>query len=48
MKKAIKLISAAEVVFCISAFSITTLSEGYKMGDVPEDFSLKNVDGKMV
>ena len=50
MKKTIKLISAAVVVLCISAFTIgkTTLSEGYKIGDVAEDFSLKNIDGKMV
>ncbi|WP_445732394.1 thioredoxin family protein [Mariniflexile sp.] len=50
MKKTIKLISVAVVVLCISAFTITktTVSEGYKIGDVAEDFSLKNVDGKMV
>jgi len=50
MKKTIKLISAAIIVACISAFTIgkTSLSEGYKIGDVAEDFSLKNVDGKMV
>lgn len=50
MKKTIKLISAAIIVICISAFTVgkTTLSEGYKIGDVAEDFSLKNIDGKMV
>ncbi|MDO7173913.1 thioredoxin family protein [Mariniflexile sp. AS56] len=50
MNKMIKLISAAVVVLCISAFTVakTTLSEGYKIGDVAEDFSLKNIDGKMV
>jgi peroxiredoxin len=50
MKNTIKLISMAIIVICISAFTIgkTTLSEGYKIGDVAEDFSLKNVDGKMV
>lgn len=50
MNKTIKLISAAVIVLCISAFTInkTTFGEGYKIGDVAEDFSLKNVDGKMV
>ena len=50
MKKTIKLISATLIVICISAFTIgkTNLSEGYKIGDVAEDFSLKNIDGKMV
>lgn len=50
MKKTIKLISAIVIVLFISAFTInkTSTSEGYKIGDVAEDFSLKNVDGKMV
>lgn len=50
MKTTIKLTVAAVIVLCISAFTVskTTLSEGYKIGDVAEDFSLKNVDGKMV
>ena len=36
MKNTIKLISMAIIVICISAFTIgkTTLSEGYKIGDV--------------
>lgn len=50
MKKTFKLISAAIIVLCVSAFTISnsTYSEGYKIGDVAEDFSLKNIDGKMV
>lgn len=50
MKKTIKLISAIIIVLVVSAFTIgnSTLSEGYKIGDVAEDFSLKNIDGKMV
>ncbi|MFG6687107.1 thioredoxin family protein [Mariniflexile sp. HNIBRBA6329] len=50
MKKTIKLISAVVIVLCVSAFTInkTSTSEGYKIGDVAEDFTLKNVDGKMV
>lgn len=30
------------------AFAFTTSSEGYKIGDTIQDFSLKNIDGKMV
>ncbi|WP_308993486.1 thioredoxin family protein [Mariniflexile litorale] len=50
MNKTIKLIAAAVIVICVSAFTIgkTTLGEGYKIGDIAEDFSLKNIDGKMV
>lgn len=50
MKKTIKLFSAACLVLLISAFTISkiTVDEGYKVGDVAEDFSLKNIDGKMV
>ncbi len=50
MNKTIKLIAAAIILVCVSAFTVgkTTFSEGYKIGDVAEDFSLKNVDGKMV
>lgn len=50
MKKTIKLISAFVIVLAVSAFAIInpTTSNGYKIGDVAEDFSLKNIDGKMV
>lgn len=50
MNRTIKLIAAAIILVCVSAFTVekTTFSEGYKIGDVAEDFSLKNVDGKMV
>ncbi|ULC59072.1 thioredoxin family protein [Flaviramulus sp. BrNp1-15] len=50
MKKTVKLISAACLVLLISAFTIskTTAIDGYKIGDIAEDFSLKNIDGKMV
>jgi peroxiredoxin len=50
MKKTIKLISATFLVLLISAFTIskTIDSDGYKIGDIAEDFSLKNIDGKMV
>lgn len=50
MKKTIKLISAFVIVLAVSAFTITNsnTSDGYKIGDVAEDFSLKNIDGKIV
>ncbi|MDO6758653.1 thioredoxin family protein [Tamlana sp. 2_MG-2023] len=49
MKKAIKIISGGLLVLLISAFTVNnTINKGYKIGDVAEDFSLKNIDGKMV
>ncbi|GAA4816044.1 thioredoxin family protein [Litoribaculum gwangyangense] len=50
MKKTIKLFFAACLLLLISAFtaSKTMYSNGYKIGDVADDFSLKNIDGKMV
>lgn len=50
MKKLVKLVSALTVVLLISAFTVNKeeLGEGYKIGDIAEDFSLKNIDGKMV
>ncbi|OBQ54646.1 thioredoxin family protein [Tamlana sp. s12] len=49
MKKVIKFISGGLLVLLVSAFTVNkTLSDGYKIGDVAEDFSLKNIDGKMV
>ena len=37
-------------MLAVSAFTITNsnTSDGYKIGDVAEDFSLKNIDGKIV
>tara|TARA_R110002049_G_scaffold132849_5_gene292191 strand:+ start:2434 stop:3054 length:621 start_codon:yes stop_codon:yes gene_type:complete len=50
MKRAIKIMSLVVVVSYISAFTInsSTTGDGYKIGDVAEDFSLKNNDGKIV
>ena len=50
MKKIIKLMLSAIVLLFISAFTInkTVLKEGYKIGDVVEDFTLKNIDNNMV
>lgn len=49
MKKSIKLMSAAIFVLLISAFTAKGITgEGYKIGDVAENFTLKNIDGNMV
>lgn len=50
MTTTVKLISTVIIVLCISVFTIikTTVNVGYKIGDIAEDFSLKNVNGKMV
>jgi peroxiredoxin len=50
MKKTLKIVSVVLVVFCVSSFGLKTFvnSDGYKIGDVAEDFSLKNIDGKLV
>ncbi|NJX16429.1 thioredoxin family protein [Tamlana crocina] len=45
MKKFTRLLSAALVLVLVSAF---TIIDGYKIGDIAEDFSLKNIDGNMV
>ncbi|MDO7138360.1 thioredoxin family protein [Algibacter lectus] len=50
MKKTIKIVSVILVVLCASAFTLKTSSSavGYGIGDIAEDFSLKNIDGEMV
>ncbi len=50
MKKLIKLLTIAVLIVFISAFTLKTVSAGggYKIGDLAEDFSLKNIDGNMV
>ncbi|MCB4808159.1 thioredoxin family protein [Tamlana sp. 62-3] len=50
MKNSIKLILAVCVVGLISAFTLKPTAEyaGYNVGDIVEDFKLKNIDGKMV
>ena len=51
MKK-LNILLLAVIVLSVSAFTIktelTTIKEGYKVGDIAIDFSLKNIDGKMV
>ena len=36
------------LLFCLLISSATIFAEGYKIGDIARDFSLKNVDGKNV
>lgn len=46
--KTIQKIVLCSVVFLITTAFTTSTENGYKVGDTIEDFSLKNVDGKMV
>jgi peroxiredoxin len=51
MKNMIKISAVLILVFLISAFKLpysNNPSQGYDIGDVVKDFSLKNIDGKMV
>ncbi|WP_298498943.1 thioredoxin family protein [uncultured Algibacter sp.] len=49
MKKFVKLVPVAILLLFISAFTLNkTTHNGYEIGDVAEDFSLKNIDGNMV
>lgn len=49
MKKAIKIISTALLVLFISAFALNNMAQkGYGIGDLADDFSLKNIDNSMV
>ena len=49
MKKAIKIISAALLVLFISAFALNNMAQkGYGIGDLADNFSLKNIDNSMV
>ncbi|MEC3907158.1 thioredoxin family protein [Tamlana sp. 2201CG12-4] len=49
MKRSIKFTGLLLLLFCISAFTIgDSLGSGYKVGDIAEDFKLKNIDGKMI
>ncbi|APY07741.1 thioredoxin family protein [Winogradskyella sp. J14-2] len=44
----LKLLAVMVLTVTLSALSITTEEGGYKIGDVATDFSLENIDGKMV
>ncbi|MFT3795883.1 thioredoxin family protein [Flavobacterium sp.] len=46
--KNIKILTLAFVVAVASAFTVKTAINGYKVGDIATDFSLKSTDNKMV
>lgn len=46
--KTLKLLTVVVLALTLSAFTINSEGEGYKVGDVATDFSLENIDGKMV
>jgi peroxiredoxin len=46
--KFLKVLSVIVVALVLSAFTIKTDANGYKVGDIATDFSLENIDGKMV
>lgn len=46
--KIFKLLSVMVIVFTLSAFTIVSEDKGYNVGDVATDFSLENINGKMV
>lgn len=46
--KIFKLLSVMVLVFTLSAFTIVSEDKGYNVGDVATDFSLENINGKMV
>jgi len=47
MKK-IKILSLFSLLFVLAAFTSNSLRKGYDIGDIATDFSLKNIDNKMV
>ena len=46
--KTLKVLSLIVLMTVVSAFTIKPDSDGYKVGDLATDFSLENIDGKMV
>ena len=44
----LKLFAVMVLTVALSAFTATTDEGGYKIGDLATDFSLENIDGKMV
>ena len=46
--KTLKLITALICFVGLTAFTISTDTEGYKVGDIATDFNLENIDGTMV
>ncbi len=46
--KTLKLLAVMVLLVSLSAFTVKTDDNGYKIGDIATDFSLENIDGKMV
>ncbi|WP_036383113.1 thioredoxin family protein [Muricauda sp. MAR_2010_75] len=48
--KTLKILGLLALILSLGAFSITPdpMADGYRIGDIATDFSLKNIDGKMV
>lgn len=46
--KILKHVLAFAVVGLLTAFTLKTVEDGYKVGDTIEDFSLKNIDNEMI
>ncbi len=48
VSKTLKLLAVMVLVCTLTAFTATTEDKGYEVGDIATDFSLENIDGKMV
>ncbi|WP_299118933.1 thioredoxin family protein [uncultured Winogradskyella sp.] len=48
VSKTLKLLAVMVLVLTLSAFTINTDGDGYKVGDIATDFSLENIDGNKV
>ena len=48
MKKTLKTVFALVAIITLSAYTNLGEGKGYKIGDLATDFSLENIDGKMV
>ena len=46
--KTLKLLSLIVIMTVVSAFTVKPDTDGYKVGDLATDFSLENIDGKLV
>ncbi|WP_282040695.1 thioredoxin family protein [Winogradskyella flava] len=48
VSKTLTLLAVLVLAVTLSAFTINTDGDGYKIGDIAKDFSLENIDGSMV
>lgn len=46
--KTLKVLSLIVIMTVVSAFTVKPDTDGYKVGDLATDFSLENIDGKLV